>query len=231
MADYKFIVWLNEEVKDPSILGGKGANLNKLILMGIPVPPGFVITTEAFNYFMTVNGLRDRVLNIINEVVKEGRPEEYEEAERRIKELILNTDIPKDLYDEISRAYMELSKSFNTDAIAVAVRSSASAEDLWTASFAGQQDTYLNVRGGTEDLIRYVKYVWASTYNARALAYRDEKDIPHDVAYMAVIVQKLVNSKAAGVMFTINPVTGDNNEVVIEASWGGLGGRRWLVVW
>ncbi|ADN49642.1 phosphoenolpyruvate synthase [Vulcanisaeta distributa] len=219
MADYKFIVWLNEEVKDPSILGGKGANLNKLMLMGVPVPPGFVITTEAFNYFMSVNGLRDRVLNIINEVVKEGRPEEYEEAERRIKGLILNTEIPRDLHEEITRAYMELSKSFNTDALAVAVRSSASAEDLRTSSFAGQQDTYLNVRG-VEDLIKYVKYVWASTYNARALAYRDERDIPHDVAYMAVIVQKLVNSKAAGVLFTINPVTGDSNEVVIESSWG-----------
>ncbi|GAB6947890.1 phosphoenolpyruvate synthase [Vulcanisaeta sp. JCM 16161] len=219
MADYKFIVWLNEEVKDPSILGGKGANLNRLMLMGVPVPPGFVITTEAFNYFMTENRLRDMVLNIIEEVIKEGKPEEYEEAERRIKELILNTDIPKDLYEEIARAYTELSRSFNADAVAVAVRSSASAEDLRTASFAGQQDTYLNVKG-IEDLIKYVKRVWASTYNARALAYRDEKDIPHDVAYMAVIVQKLVNSRAAGVMFTINPVTGDNNEVVIESSWG-----------
>ena len=219
MADYKFIIWLNEEVKDPSILGGKGANLNRFMLMGVPVPPGFVITTEAFDYFMTANKLRDRVLNIIEEVVREGKPEEYEEAERRIKELILNTEIPKDLYDEIVRAYTELSKFFNTDAVAVAVRSSASVEDLRTASFAGQQDTYLNVRG-VEDVIKYVKHVWASTYNARALAYRDEKDIPHDVAYMAVVVQKLVNSKAAGVMFTINPVTGDGNEVVIEASWG-----------
>ncbi len=189
------------------------------MLMGVPVPPGFVITTEAFNYFMTENRLRDMVLNIIEEVIKEGKPEEYEEAERRIKELILNTDIPKDLYEEIARAYTELSRSFNADAVAVAVRSSASAEDLRTASFAGQQDTYLNVKG-IEDLIKYVKRVWASTYNARALAYRDEKDIPHDVAYMAVIVQKLVNSRAAGVMFTINPVTGDNNEVVIESSWG-----------
>ncbi|GAB6945605.1 phosphoenolpyruvate synthase [Vulcanisaeta sp. JCM 14467] len=219
MANYKFIVWLNEEVKDPSILGGKGANLNRLMLMGVPVPPGFVITTEAFDYFMTASKLRDRVLNIIEEVISEGKPEEYEEAERRIKELILNTEIPKDLYDEIARAYTELSKPFNTDAVAVAVRSSASAEDLRTASFAGQQDTYLNVRG-VENVIKYVKHVWASTYNARALAYRDEKDIPHDVAHMAVVVQKLVNSKAAGVMFTINPVTGDSNEVVIEASWG-----------
>lgn len=219
MANYKFIVWLNEEVKDPSILGGKGANLNRLMQLGVPVPPGFVITTEAFDYFMTANRLKDRVLNIIEEVIKEGKPEEYEEAGRRIKELILSTEIPKDLNDEIARAYTELSRLFNTEAVAVAVRSSASAEDLRTASFAGQQDTYLNVRG-VEDVIKYVKHVWASTYNARALAYRDEKDIPHDVAYMAVVVQKLVNAKAAGVMFTINPVTGDRGEVVIESSWG-----------
>ncbi len=219
MADYKFIVWLNEEVKDSSILGGKGANLNKLVLMGVPVPPGFVITTEAFNYFMTVNGLKNKVLNVINEVIREGKPEEYEEAERRIKELIISTEVPRDLRDEIARAYMELSNMFNTDAVAVAVRSSANAEDLKTASFAGQQDTYLNVRGIGE-LIKYVKHVWASTYNARALAYRDEKDIPHDEAQMAVIVQKLVNGRAAGVMFTINPVTGNESEAVIEASWG-----------
>lgn len=189
--------------------------------MGVPVPPGFVITTEAFNYFMTVNGLKNKVLNVINEVIREGKPEEYEEAERRIKELIISTEVPRDLHDEIARAYMELSSMFNTDAVAVAVRSSASAEDLKTASFAGQQDTYLNVRGGVGgELIKYVKHVWASTYNARALAYRDEKDIPHDEAQMAVIVQKLVNGRAAGVMFTINPVTGNESEAVIEASWG-----------
>ncbi|WP_188602922.1 phosphoenolpyruvate synthase [Vulcanisaeta souniana] len=219
MGKYKFISWLNEETRDPSILGGKGANLNKLMTMGVPVPPGFVITTEAFDHFMNVNGLRNRILGIINDIINEGKPEEYEIAEQKIKELLINTEIPRELHEEIARAYEELSKYFGVNAIAVAIRSSATAEDLKNASFAGQQDTYLNVRG-IENVIKYVKHVWASTYNARALAYRDEKGIPHDTARMAVVIQKLVNSRTAGVMFTINPVTGDGDDVVIEASWG-----------
>ncbi len=216
---YKFIHWLNEEVKDPSILGGKGANLNKLISMGIPVPPGFVITTEAFDYFTNMNGLRNRILEIINETINEGKPEEYETAEQKIKELIINTEIPKELREEITGAYEELSRYFGVSAITVAIRSSATTEDLKNASFAGQQDTYLNVKY-IENVIKYVKHVWASTYNARALAYRDEEGISHETARMAVVIQKLINSRTAGVMFTINPVTGDRGEVVIEASWG-----------
>ncbi len=134
-----------------------------------------MITTEAFDHFMNVNGLRNRILGIINDIINEGKPEEYEIAEQKIKELLINTEIPRELHEEIARAYEELSKYFGVNAIAVAIRSSATAEDLKNASFAGQQDTYLNVRGGIENVIKYVKHVWASTYNARALAYRDEK--------------------------------------------------------
>ena len=200
-------------------LGGKGANLNKLVKLGVPVPPGFVVTSWAFDYFMESNGLKDKVISTIRELVREGRPEEYEEASKAIKSLLLNAEVPKDLVDEIAKAYAELSRRANLSAVPVAVRSSATAEDLRTASFAGQQDTYLNVVG-VEEVIRRVKDVWASTYSARALAYRDEHGIPHERSSMAVVVQKLVNARSAGVMFTINPVTGSEDEVVIESSWG-----------
>ena len=217
-------------------LGGKGANLNKLVKLGVPVPPGFVVTSWAFDYFMESNGLKDKVISTIRELVREGRPEEYEEASKAIKSLLLNAEVPKDLVDEIAKAYAELSRRANLSAVPVAVRSSATAEDLRTASFAGQQDTYLNVVG-VEEVIRRVKDVWASTYSARALAYRDEHGIPHERSSMAVVVQKLVNARSAGVMFTINPVTGSEDEVVIESSWGlgeaVVGGEvtpdRWIV--
>jgi pyruvate,water dikinase len=220
VSSRKLIIWLGEGLEEDSLaLGGKGANLNKLVKLGVPVPPGFVVTSWAFDYFMESNGLKDKVISTIRELVREGRPEEYEEASKAIKSLLLNAEVPKDLADEIAKAYAELSRRANLSAVPVAVRSSATAEDLRTASFAGQQDTYLNVVG-VEEVIRRVKDVWASTYSARALAYRDEHGIPHERSSMAVVVQKLVNARSAGVMFTINPVTGNEDEVVIESSWG-----------
>jgi pyruvate,water dikinase len=237
VSSRKLIIWLGEgSEEDSSILGGKGANLNRLARLGIPVPPGFVVTSLAFDYFMESNGLRDKILGVIKEYVREGRPEEYEEAGKVARSLILNAEVPKDLVDEVVKAYTELSRRFGVNAVSVAVRSSATAEDLRAASFAGQQDTYLNVVGA-EEVIKYIKDVWASTYSARALAYRDEQGIPHEKTSMAVVVQKLVNTRSAGVMFTINPVTGNGDEVVIEASWGlgeaVVGGKvtpdRWVV--
>jgi pyruvate,water dikinase len=111
--------------------------------------------------FLEVNGLKDKIINTIREIIREKKPEEYEEARKVIKELIINAEMPKEIIEEINRAYMELSKRFSANAIPVAVRSSATAEDLRTASFAGQQDTYLNVVG-IENVIKYIKYVWAS---------------------------------------------------------------------
>ncbi|MGC8543806.1 MAG: phosphoenolpyruvate synthase, partial [Vulcanisaeta sp.] len=236
MTHRKLITWLNEGVEDPSLVGGKGHGLVRLMNLGAPVPPGFVVTTEAFRYFLDYNGLGSKINGVIREYVRDGRPEEYEEASKAIRSLITNAELPSDLVEEVVRAYQELSRVFGVDAVPVAVRSSATAEDLRNASFAGQQDTYLNVVGA-EEVIRRVKDVWASTYSARALAYRDEQKIPHENAAMAVVVQKLVNARSAGVMFTINPVTGNEGEVVIEGSWGlgeaVVGGKvtpdRWVV--
>ena len=193
------------------VAGGKGANLGELIGMGARVPPGFVVTSFAFNYFLAYNGLKDKIA----EIIKSSKDEE--EASERIKKLILEAKVPKDLEEKIYSAYDELARLVGKEPL-VAVRSSATAEDLASASFAGQQDTYLNVDRG--HLIENVKKVWASLYNARAIAYRNAKGIDHTQVSIAVVVQKMVNSRSAGVMFTLHPATGDRNYVVIESAWG-----------
>ena len=200
---------VNKEMVD--VAGGKGANLGELIRMGARVPPGFVITSFAFNYFLAYNGLKDKIA----EIIKSSKDEE--EASERIKKLILEAKVPKDLEEKIYSAYDELARRVGKEPL-VAVRSSATAEDLASASFAGQQDTYLNV--DRSHLIENVKKVWASLYNARAIAYRNAKGIDHTQVSIAVVVQKMVNSRSAGVMFTLHPATGDRNYVVIESAWG-----------
>ena len=193
------------------VAGGKGANLGELIGMGARVPPGFVITSFAFNYFLAYNGLKDKIV----EIIKSSKDEE--EASERIKKLILEAKVPKDLEEKIYSAYDELARRVGKEPL-VAVRSSATAEDLASASFAGQQDTYLNV--DRAHLIESVKKVWASLYNARAIAYRNAKGIDHTQVSIAVVVQKMVNSRSSGVMFTLHPATGDRNYIVIESAWG-----------
>ena len=193
------------------LAGGKGANLGELISIGVRVPPGFVITSGAFRYFVNYNKLADKIF----EILKTSQDEE--EASTKIKELIMSAKVPEDLERSIMEAYDRLAKLVGKDPL-VAVRSSATAEDIEQASFAGQQDTYLNV--SRESLIEHVKKVWASLYSARAIAYRNAKGIDHTQVSMAVVVQKMVNSRSAGVMFTLNPSNGDPNYIVIESSWG-----------
>jgi phosphoenolpyruvate synthase (EC 2.7.9.2) len=193
------------------LAGGKGANLGELISIGVRVPPGFVITSGAFKYFVNYNKLADKIF----EILKTSQDEE--EASTKIKELIMSAKVPEDLERSIMEAYDRLAKLVGKNPL-VAVRSSATAEDIEQASFAGQQDTYLNV--SRESLIENVKKVWASLYSARAIAYRNAKGIDHTQVSMAVVVQKMVNSRSAGVMFTLNPSNGDPNYIVIESSWG-----------
>ncbi|WP_255776164.1 pyruvate, water dikinase [Metallosphaera javensis (ex Hofmann et al. 2022)] len=193
------------------LAGGKGANLGELLSQGIRVPPGFVITSKAYSYFLDYNGLRDKIVSILKE------EESSEKASERIKHLILTSQVPHDLEEMIYGSFDELSRSVGKE-ILVAVRSSATAEDIESASFAGQQDTYLNVKRA--NLINMVKAVWASLYNARAIEYRKSKGIDSSKVEMAVVVQKMVNSRSSGVMFTLNPSNGDRNFIVIESSWG-----------
>jgi pyruvate,water dikinase len=217
---YKYIIWLNELSRESiPLVGGKCAHLGEMIKQGIPVPPGFAVTFRAYEEFLDKSGLRDKIGKILRETEK-GKPEEYERVSREIRKLIEETPMPRDVENEIRSAYRELCRRFNNqDDLAVAVRSSAAAEDLPGASFAGQQDTYLNVIG-EEDVINKVKKCWSSLFTPRAIFYREQKGLDNGRVSMAVAVQKLVNARSSGVMFTVHPATGDENVVVIEGSWG-----------
>ncbi|MEM0131718.1 MAG: PEP/pyruvate-binding domain-containing protein, partial [Saccharolobus sp.] len=193
------------------IAGGKGANLGELVSIGIRVPPGFIITSKAFKYFLEYNNLFDKIRDILLTYTN------YEEASEKIKQLIKTAKIPEDLSQKILKSYDELSKKIGKEPL-VAVRSSATAEDIEQASFAGQQDNYLNV--SRSELLDKVKEVWASLYNARAIEYRKSKNIDELSVLMAVVVQKMVNARSAGVMFTLHPVTGDDKYILIESNWG-----------
>ena len=217
----ELVIWFeNLKKTDIPSVGGKNANLGEMIKAGIPVPPGFAITAYAYKKFIEETKIVQKIYDIIKETVKEqSKPEQYREASKKIRKLIESTPMPKEIEDAIKSAYRELCKRLNTNEVFVAVRSSATAEDLPDASFAGQQETYLNVKGENELLEKTVK-CWSSLFTPRAIFYRDEKKFAHEKVFISVGVQKMVNARAAGVMFTINPVTGDTNQIVIEGNYG-----------
>ncbi|EFH83293.1 PEP/pyruvate-binding domain-containing protein [Ktedonobacter racemifer] len=195
-------------------VGGKGASLARLVKAGLPVPPGFHVTTEAYRCFVSENGLQEEILAAVATINSE-QPATLEESAKRIGHLFMQGTMPKSIERAICQAYAELGGS----QLAVAVRSSATAEDLPEQSFAGQQESYLNIRGEAA-VVEAVKRCWASLWTARALGYRAHHAIaPEDVA-LAVVVQQLVNAEAAGIMFTANPLTGSREQVVINAAWG-----------
>ncbi len=214
------IVWLGEELaSDIRLVGGKAAGLNGMIKAGIPVPPGFIVTTEAYKQFILETGIAGYIKYVLEEVIVSGKPSEYEKASELIRSKFARTPMPHRIASEIVEAYRRLAELSNVEEPLVAVRSSATVEDLPDASFAGQQETYLNVRGAS-NVVEMVKRAWSSLWTARALSYRDSLNVDHEAALMAVIVQKMVNSRSSGVAFTIHPVTGEEDKVVIEAIWG-----------
>ncbi len=198
---------------DIDLAGGKAANLGELVTAGFPVPGGCVLTTDAYRAFVAANGLEERILELAT-----APPEEGADAAESIAALFTAGVIPVDMAWELREAYKALGAG-NGAGVPVAVRSSATAEDLAEASFAGQQETYLNVIGA-DDLLDAVRECWASLWTERAMAYRARAGIaPQDVA-LAVVIQEMVDADAAGVMFTANPATGNRDEVVIGAAWG-----------
>ena len=216
----RLVLWFEELSKDDvPLVGGKNANLGEMINAGIPVPPGFAVTAYAYKRFIEETGIKDKIYEILREEIKEGKPEEYQNASKKIRELIENTKIPEDIENAIREAYRELCKRVGKDEEFVAVRSSATAEDLPGASFAGQQETYLNVKG-EDEVVKKVLKCWSSLFTPRAIFYREEKGFKHEKVLISVAVQKMVNAKAAGVMFTIHPVTGDRDKILIEGNWG-----------
>ncbi len=217
----RFVLWLEEVRKeDTPLVGGKNANLGEMIAAGIPVPPGFAVTAYAYRYFLEKTGLAEKIYSMLKNL-DVNNTKQLEETTRKIREMILSQPMPPEIEEEIKKYYYELAKRLNADPskLRVAVRSSATAEDLPEASFAGQQETYLNVYGA-DSVVEHVKKCWASLFTARATFYRVAQNIPHEKAYMSVTVQKMVNSKAAGVLFTLHPVTGDESVIAIEGGWG-----------
>jgi rifampicin phosphotransferase len=190
--------------------GGKGANLGELTRAELPVPPGFVIVTDAYRGYVDEHLLADKIAAL---AAPTDDPAGYESASEQIRALFAE-EISDTLRTEIADAYAALGEN-----VAVAVRSSATAEDLPEASFAGQQDTYLNVRG-LEDLLVAVRDCWASLWTARAMSYRARQGIDPAMVSLAVVVQQMVEAAAAGVMFTANPSNGRRDEMVISAAWG-----------
>ena len=215
------ILWFEELRKDDvPLVGGKCANLGEMINAGIPVPPGFAVSAYAYKRFLELTGIAEKIYSIIRETVKDvNDPQQYQEASKKIRQLIESTPIPEEIEKAIREAYRKLNAKLGMAETFVAVRSSATAEDLPGSSFAGQQETFLNVRG-EDDLIHYVRRCWSSLFTPRAIFYRTQRGFPHEKVLISVAVQKMVNSKAAGVMFTLHPVTGDRSKIVIEASWG-----------
>ncbi len=219
-AKSNFILSLSDASAELPQVGGKGASLARLAAAGLPVPPGFHITTAAYRRFVTENALQEQILAAVSAATPE-QPATLEEASNQIGKLFAQSAMPDDIAEAIRQAYAELgayAKLGEGDA-PVAVRSSATAEDLPEMSFAGQQETYLNMRGEAM-VLDAVKRCWASLWTARAIGYRARHNIaPQDVS-LAVVVQVLVPADAAGILFTANPLTGVRSQVMINAAWG-----------
>ncbi len=219
MPSYKYIKWFNEiDKNDIPVVGGKGANLGELTQKGLDVPPGFCVTAGAYNHFINYAEL-DEVIRELIRGLDEEDSSMLQEVSKAIQDRINKGNIPADLREEIINAYKDLSDKIGLENPEVAVRSSATAEDLPEASFAGQQDTYLHI-SGVEELINYVRRCWASLWTARAIYYRVKQNFDHFDVSLSVVIQKMVNSGKSGVMFTANPINNNTNEIMINASWG-----------
>ena len=212
-VDHKSVVWFEEVRKtDVGMAGGKGANLGEMTNARIPVPPGFIVTAAAYFGFVDATNLSDRIgKQLIGLDVDDSK--QLQRVAGRIQQLILDSAMPDKLGNEIREAYVKMGKGL------VAVRSSATAEDLPEASFAGQQATYLNIEG-EDSVVEAVQKCWASLFNARAIFYREENHFDHLKVGIAVPVQRMVQSESSGVMFTVEPSDSNTKVIVIEAIKG-----------
>jgi len=222
------LLWLDDvTAEDFDSVGGKGASLGELTAAGLPVPPGFVVTAETYRSFIEETGIDQDIFDAVDVAVEDSQA--LARAAERAQELIRSTEMPEEIRAEILAAYDEIDDSGGDgqeaggasgregDGPSVAVRSSATAEDLPDASFAGQQETYLNVtRTG---LLERVRDCWASLFTQRAIYYRREQGFSHERVNIAVVVQAMVDAEKSGVMFTSHPTTGDP-QAIIESAWG-----------
>ena len=200
---------------DLPYVGGKGANLGEMVYAKIPVPDGFVVTAKAYYDFIKATSLKKKILTELGDLDYEDS-KKLQSSAKNIRTAILAADLPESLIEEIKQAYHQLSGEHDRF---VAVRSSATAEDLPDASFAGQQDTYLNIKGWKE-VAKHVQKCWASLFTARAVYYRQTNKFSHLKVGIAVPVQLMVQSDYSGIMFTVNPLTNNQSEVSVEAAYG-----------
>jgi len=208
------VLWFHEiDKEDVARVGGKGANLGEMTQAGFPVPGGFVVTSAAYKYMIEENALESKIKKHLEGLDVEN-PTALNRASAAIQALIEKSPFPKEIEKAVFSAYDKLGND-----PWVAVRSSATAEDLPQASFAGQQETYLNVRGDASLLV-HIRKAWASLFEPRAIYYRVQQGFDHFKVALAVPVQKMVQSDVSGIMFTLNPVTNDKTKIIVEAIWG-----------
>jgi len=208
------IAWFKDLTKDDiPVAGGKGANLGEMTQAELPVPEGYMVTAQAYETFIVENKLAKKIAKILEIDVDDSKL--LMKASKEIRALVESVPIPDNIQKDILKAY----KKLDSDEAFVAVRSSATAEDLPDASFAGQQETFLNTRGEKE-LLENVRRCWSSLFTPRAIFYRVKNDFDHAQVLIAVVVQRMVNADKAGVMFTVHPATGEKNKLVIEGAWG-----------
>lgn len=213
------VCWFEECTRaSVPLVGGKCASLGELINVGVRVPPGFALTTEGYHRFLAAGAMEEEIRLRLRGL--DGQDiDALERASASIRELIEAQSFTEEMEDVIAEAYRRLSLRCCVPAVPVAVRSSATAEDLPSASFAGQQDTYLWIRG-VDEVLHHIRRCISSLFTARALGYRSAQGFDHDQVSISVGVQKMARSTTAGVMFTLHPANGDRSVIVIDSNYG-----------
>jgi len=220
MDSEKLIYWFEEiGAKNGHLVGNKCANLGEMIQLGVRISQGFAVSANCYIRFVEETGAKQEIIEYIRSQDKIEGIRELDEASRKIRAMIEDKELPGDMKDKIASAYELLSKKMGTHDAYVAVRSSSLSEDSVGASFAGQFESYLNVKGN-EDLFNKVKKVWSSTFTSRAISYRTIKKMAPEGDSIGVAVLAMVNARSSGITFTVDPVTDDFSKMIIEANWG-----------
>ncbi|PMD69812.1 phosphoenolpyruvate synthase [Companilactobacillus nuruki] len=215
------ILWFNElHRKDVNLVGGKSSSLGEMTSsMDVPVPYGFATTAHAYRYFMEETGLNKKVNQLLEDMNDYEDSDELHKTCETIRNLIVDAQMPSDLTNDIEKAYADLAEKMGQEDPFVAIRSSATAEDLPNASFAGQQESYLNIKGAA-DVVNRVQQCYSSLFTDRATYYRHKQGFPHEKVALSAAVQMMVFSKASGIMFSVNVADGDESKIVIDSIYG-----------